>query len=295
MESTLTLSGHEGDYTINCVDKLTICGRTFSCNPSIEYESNVTNKIKNCENALKSWSKRALSIFGRNIILKTFGLSQLIYSMQNFSFDNSALNSIESICYSFLWNKKSNKSRAFERISRVKLKQDLASGGINAPDLHTFNEALKVKKLIRSTSKDNLHFINLLQTSLLEYDPYIIFQRRNYKCSNAFVNNAVIGMTKLGCAMINEILDSSDDSRLNRDYYDLIASENVINLVKRITDNRIIWLSLDNVVRKLGITYVGQLINEFKFPSNDSLKSDINNNINQLKLHKNINKLQINR
>jgi len=166
--------------------------------------------------------------------------------------------------------------KAYERISRLKLKQDFESGGINAPDISTFNEALKVRQLIRSTSKDNSHFINFLQSDLLKYEPSVIFQKHNFKCHNSFVNDSVKGIAKLGLSMIAEILDSNDESRLNRDYYDLIASEKIMNLVKRITNNRIVWLLVDKVVTKLGITYVGQLINEYKFPSNDELRADIN-------------------
>jgi len=67
--------------------------------------------------------------------------------LQNTAFPNDKLLEIEKICFNFLWNKKADKTKAFERISRVKLKQDKDCGGINAPD-----SAIKVSQVFRPIS-----------------------------------------------------------------------------------------------------------------------------------------------
>jgi hypothetical protein len=154
MSNEIIVPSPNGDTTLDCIQKLTICGRTFSLNPMIEYELNVINKINNM-----SWGKRSLSIFGCNLLLKTFGMSQLIYSMQNTYFDAKAIKLIESISHNFLWCKKADKTKAYERISRLKLKQPISAGGISSPDALTMSKALMVKQLIRSTSisKSSFH------------------------------------------------------------------------------------------------------------------------------------------
>lgn len=275
------LPSDNGNYELDCVKGLTICGRTFSNEKDLEYQNNVVKKINNLSNALNSWNKRSLSIFGRNLLLKTFGLSQVIYSMQNTVFEHKDLKLIESICYNFLWNKKANKSKAYERISRLKLKQRSESGGISAPDVMTINEALKVKQLIRSTSISNLHSINWIQEQLLLVNPAQMFHKINFKCANSFVEEAVKVMNKLGDTIIKEILDShNDNSKLSKVYYNLIASENVMCVVKRLSKNPIIWLQAETLIKKLGIKFVGQLINEYKFPSCDILIPNVKNIIN---------------
>jgi hypothetical protein len=87
------------EMVIQSSNNITICGRTYSCDRNEEYKLNVSNKIDKLESALESWRKRPLSIFGRNLILKTFGLSQTIYSMQNIFFDKKCLDKIEKICF----------------------------------------------------------------------------------------------------------------------------------------------------------------------------------------------------
>jgi len=72
--------------------------------------------------------------------------------LQNTAFPNDKLLEIEKICFNFLWNKKADKTKAFERISRVKLKQDKDCGGINAPDITSFDSAIKVSQVFRPIS-----------------------------------------------------------------------------------------------------------------------------------------------
>jgi len=87
-------------------------------------------------------------------------------------------------------------------------------------------------------------------------------------------------MTQLGQIMINEINSADDDNRLHMDYYNMIASENLTNVLKICSDNLIIHNYARVVSKQLNIINVGQLINEFKFPSCDKYKSMIVSIIN---------------
>jgi exonuclease III len=275
------LAGGDCHSRIQFTNNIIICGRAFSCYPALEYEKNVTSKIDNLTKALNSWKRRSLSIFGRNIILKTFGLSQIIYSMQNSHFTESDIKSIERICYNFLWNKKADKTKAYERIARFKLKCPYSSGGINSPDIDSMNRALKAKQLIRSTSVKCLHSIKIVQVQVLGYDPDVLFQAPNLRCANKFVNKAMATLSELGEVMIHEIITSDDNSRLSKNYYSIIASELMINLVYHLIKNPLIRLQARQVGKRLGIKFVGQFINEFKFPSNDELQGLVKNVIQE--------------
>jgi len=148
----------------NTMECVTICGRMFAKEYNAEYKANVTDKINKFRSVLNSWKGRSLTIFGRNLIIKTFGLSQLIYSMQNMTFSDESIKSIEKIYFEFIWNRKANKSKAYERIARNKLKMSIRDGGIGATDLKSMNLALKVKQLIQSSAHDHKHCINYIQS-----------------------------------------------------------------------------------------------------------------------------------
>jgi hypothetical protein len=62
------------DDNFSTLEGLIICGRMFSFYPALEYKANIDDKIGKFNKALNSWKKRPLSIYGRCLILKTFGL-----------------------------------------------------------------------------------------------------------------------------------------------------------------------------------------------------------------------------
>ena len=79
---------HTPDYIVlqrgnnNCIIKtkesVKICGITFSPNTETAYEDNVNEKINKLERKLNIWRQRNLTMEGRNLIVKTHGISQLI-------------------------------------------------------------------------------------------------------------------------------------------------------------------------------------------------------------------------
>jgi hypothetical protein len=272
----ICLSSPNGDVNVDYSDKVTICGKTFSLDSSTEYKYNVLDKIGKLEGVLASWSKRSLSLFGRNIILKTFGLSQLIYAMQNSYFKDSEIKCIEKICFNFLWRKKADKTRAFERIARVKLKADYKNGGINAPDIESMNKALILGQLIRSTSETCLHFIKILQIDIIGFKADCFVQTVK-ELPNKFLIKAFWSMESLGDIVMTEVLKSNDNSRLSKIYYNLLASEDLLPMIKKLTTNPIIINQAKVLCKRLRLQCVGHLINEFKYPSNDNDRLVVNN------------------
>lgn len=216
----ITLNCDNSSITIHTVESVTICGKLFSNNPHLEYHANVLQKIDKLELALVGWRKRPISIFGRNLILKTYGISQLTYMMQNTFFKPPECAKIEKICFNYLWNKKIDKSKAYERISRLKLKFPFGCGGINAIDIESFDSALKVRQVIRSTDSEYKHIINELQAVHLRFNPDALFQR---KTTNSFVNRAISNISKIGKYMLNEILESGE-LKLHKSYFNMIDS-----------------------------------------------------------------------
>jgi exonuclease III len=152
--------------TINCVDKIKICGINFCEDLNEEYKMNVTDKIIKFEFKLKPWFHRYLTMEGKILIIKTFGLSQLIYNMQCVFFEESQIKEIERKMFFFLWAKSPDKKRAIDRIKRSVLKNEYEYGGLKMTDIECLDRALKLKQYIRASSAN--HYINTIQEKCIE-------------------------------------------------------------------------------------------------------------------------------
>ena len=61
----------------------TVLGIYFSYNIKANNELNFAKKIQKLQTKLDMWSSRDLTIFGRAMLIKALGISQLIYSVSN--------------------------------------------------------------------------------------------------------------------------------------------------------------------------------------------------------------------
>jgi len=168
---------------INTKESVKICGITFSNNSNLAYEKNITDKIVKMERQLLMWLQRGLTLEGKNLIVKTFGLSQLIYSLQMCYISESDLIEIERMIFKFLWNKKWVGNTAPDRIKRGILKLPYVSGGLQVPDIKFLNKALKVKQFIRAMrTKHPIQWVQKFQMERKGYDEY-------FKCEYAKLCN----------------------------------------------------------------------------------------------------------
>ena len=58
------------------------------------------------ERQLNIWRQRNLTLEGRNLIVKTLGISQMIYTMQQTFYKAVDIKKAEEIIYKFIWNRK---------------------------------------------------------------------------------------------------------------------------------------------------------------------------------------------
>jgi len=86
-------------------------------------------KIGKLQANLDMWKMRDLTLFGRVLIVKSLGMSQLIYSASNVDVPNYVISTAKKRLFSFLWKNKR------EKIKRVGLYQNYDKGGLRMPDL----------------------------------------------------------------------------------------------------------------------------------------------------------------
>jgi len=147
---------------IKCIASLKICGIFFSNDPETQHKKNVEEKIIKLRNKLKLWQARHLTFEGKSLILKTFGISQLIYNMQCVHFKTEDLKRIERYIFNFLWGTKDlDDTRARDRIKRSIMKNDYKEGGLNITDIECMDKSLKLRQYIRAGNSN--HTINEIQ------------------------------------------------------------------------------------------------------------------------------------
>ena len=87
------------------------------------------------------------------IILKTFAISQLIFSSQFQEIKKKDLKRIERLCYSFVWS-------GTDRVKRGILKAGRQEGGINGIDVESFFYSIALRQYFKSNNNLKLNIIN---------------------------------------------------------------------------------------------------------------------------------------
>ncbi|WP_419585360.1 reverse transcriptase domain-containing protein, partial [Thiolapillus sp.] len=112
--------------------KIKILGIYFSANKEASLiEDNWNDKIENTLRMINSWGKRNPTLYGKAILAKTLMLSQFSYALQALAYPETTLKKINTMIYRFLWKRKYNNKKAFEKIKRNVLSLPIAEGGLN--------------------------------------------------------------------------------------------------------------------------------------------------------------------
>ena len=91
----------------------------------IKYGNNVHNfgrKMLKLQLKLDIWRTGDLTLFGRELIMKSLGISQLVYSISNAEVPEYIASTLKSKLFGFLWKNKKDK------IKRVSLYQNCERG-----------------------------------------------------------------------------------------------------------------------------------------------------------------------
>jgi len=168
---SFVLKHRNENFNVTEQKSVTICGITFSNDKEESYSRNVLQKIAKLERQLNIWRQRNLTLEGKILITKTFGLSQIIYSMQSTYFRKEDLKKIDNTILKFIWNLKPDTGFAIGKIKRQVLISSVEKGGLNAPDIFAIDKAIKYKTLILNLhQKHPVKFIYDTKCSDLNFD-----------------------------------------------------------------------------------------------------------------------------
>jgi len=98
------------------------------------------------------WKARDLTLFGRVLIIKSLGLSQLVYSASNISVPKEITAIIKTKLFNFRWKNKRDK------IKRAGLCQDREKGGIRMTDVEIMITALMLAWIPRLLTPEMINW-----------------------------------------------------------------------------------------------------------------------------------------
>ena len=269
-------------HNITPLNKVKICGITFSTDNDIAYQDNIINKIYKLNNNLNQWKMRNLTLTGKIQIVKSLGLSQLTASLQQTYIKEQEIQAIEKSILRFLWNKKDT-SRASGLVSSKILKLDYNQGGLKCPDIKSINFSLKYKNFLRTLNishpSSDLYKIILIKNKLsMDYNPYNDISEHNKTNRNAktfiaqahYVHRQMASLTERDMKFI---ADNPSDEKIHKNYHITmqninLASQSIFNINQNNAINR---LRRNNV-----ITYA-QLVNKKRIHNLGALALDIHN------------------
>ena len=71
---------------------------------------NFSLKLRKLQTKVDMWSARGLTLFGRVLITKTLGISQIIYSAANIEVPDTIVGTLKKKLFNFIWKKRRIKS-----------------------------------------------------------------------------------------------------------------------------------------------------------------------------------------
>ena len=110
---------------------------------------NVNQKVDNLNAKLGTWRSRQLSIFGRCLIVKSLGMSQILHSAAVLDIHKDYIVKIQPLIFKFIRKKKQDK------IKREVLYQDCDRGGLRVIHVETLCKALRLAWIQRFLKSDS--------------------------------------------------------------------------------------------------------------------------------------------
>ena len=98
-------------------DPIKVLGTVLSYNQNKNVEENFMNRIRKMKTKLNLWLSRDLTLYGKSLLAKTLGVSQLIYSVSMVSVPTSVMKNVQTELFNFLWKNKKDKIKQIGYVS----------------------------------------------------------------------------------------------------------------------------------------------------------------------------------
>ena len=169
-------------YNIQPKLKVKINGLMLQNDARAMVMDNVDITVSKMEKHFKSWSRRNLSTLGKILIVKSFGISQIIFMLQSMKLEPVDFKKLNMSLYKFIWNRHYLAAKAPERVKREIVNTPIKLGGFGMLDIIELDESLKIRMLGR-----------ILDTS----HPYMTLIKEGLDLRSYFIPKDTIGLDKI--------------------------------------------------------------------------------------------------
>ena len=107
-------------------------------NKKANNQLNFNLEIQKLQTNLDMWKARGLTLFGKVLIIKCVGLSNLVYSISNLNVPKEIIAMVKDKLFRFLWKNKRDK------IKRTSIYQDYCDGGLCMVDIELTIKSLRL-------------------------------------------------------------------------------------------------------------------------------------------------------
>ena len=95
-------------------------GINLSYNTNKCIEENFHAKIKKMKTRLNLWLSRDLTIYGKSLLAKALGISQLVYTASMLTVPESVVKTVQENLFAFLWKNRKDKIKRVVYVSNSK-------------------------------------------------------------------------------------------------------------------------------------------------------------------------------
>ena len=167
-----------------------ILGVYFTHNGDELFRLNFLPKLSRLKNCLRLWSSRDITPIGRNIIVKTFALSQLVYLFLTLpNPPDHFIKELQDIIFDFIWAGNPDK------VKRVSMFNDVSKGGFKVTHVKSFMYSLKCTWARRYCDDSFRPWKLFFDLALRKYGKKLVFscncKKLDVLISNNFISQVV--------------------------------------------------------------------------------------------------------
>ena len=158
-------------------------GVFFAYNSDDADNLNFGEKIRKLEKTLNSWKRRKLTLHGRIKIVKTLGLSKLIYNTSVLVIPEHYVKEINNLTFNFIWEGKPAK------IKKKTIISDIKRGGLKMLDFEIMDKALKIAWIKRLTDHNDAAWKIIPEFAATDYGGLSFLIECQYDVKYLFLDN----------------------------------------------------------------------------------------------------------
>jgi hypothetical protein len=162
-------------HVIKSCKEVKINGILYHKDRMVMGEKNFAHIVEKIKSMLAGWRARGLSLLGRILIYKTFGLSQVIYILSVIDLNAKQHKQLDTIFNNFIWGRALESDSTKFRISRARLCTPLNMGGFGMIQYQDIMEGIYCRQLCKLYDPQYNHPLR----SLIKRNDYTLFTGRS--------------------------------------------------------------------------------------------------------------------